>query len=118
MSKKFEEGFKVLTLSRRSTYWQEDSPGSMRYPVTFRVERMPKWGPLAVFETRSDACQFAGPFSELYYMVVPCLFKRSRARCFWAARDWGDADFAPLLLSRRDGFPTGTAFADAVICLE
>ena len=106
MRKRWERGWKVLTLDRMSAF----SPSPLHYPKDREVKRCAWCGPLACFFSLTSAEWFRSEFSNLALIIVPCEYRPTRLRRLSLHADGVKAESGWL--------PVGTVFADAVRCLE
>lgn len=109
----YKIGYKVLTKTRMSvisTFHDSDlRVHAKEYKIFRRITRQMGCGPLAVFNTLSNANKFMGVNCRVS-LIVPCAYKpyTDCLQAFWI--DTTDLRFTYL--------PTGTMLAEEVICLE
>ncbi len=117
-------GWKILSVSKTGKrfsrlHWL---PSRVEYPARTVVRRPKDCGPLGVFREYSDAFvelpptpEGFGAYDVSHYIIVPCLWKPSRAIHFWYPHDVPEVR---KRISFWSGFaPRGTALAEAIYCL-
>lgn len=117
MPKKQEwvKGWKVIKKSDRRSCTALDRVTPVQYLKNKETKRPRRGGPLAVFETRARARQFKHWYEHTfgrgcYWKIVKCKYIKSKDNSLW--------EYCMCIDRKVRNVPEGTAFADAVTCLE
>lgn len=113
---KWIKGWKVITPHRASCSWRTLSVMPKCYYHKNEITKRPeKCGPLTVFRTRQSARNFKKRLETNIlslrrhnFKIVKCLYQRSKDTHLWSD-GW---------YQNSHDLPTGTDFADSIICLE
>jgi len=101
-----EEGYKVVSVSRRGRYWSWlgwNSPGSIQYKKNVPVKPHKHCGPLCVYSNLEAAKQLGEGGNSIF----KCFYKPSRECAVFVSRGW--------MVKRIGRLPDYTVLADEVI---